>query len=126
VSDLFQLLDKAELINLLEDETQGISSLAKVDKVYLNNPNISYALSENEPEIGNVRETIFFALTSVLYNVYSSKVSDFKINEYTFEVGGKNKKQKQIHGIENAFVVKDDIESGYLNVIPLWEFGLLY
>ena len=126
VSDLFQLLDKAELINLLEDETQGISSLAKVDKVYLNNPNISYALSENEPEIGNVRETIFFALTSVLYNVYSSKVSDFKINKYTFEVGGKNKKQKQIQGIENAFVVKDDIESGYLNVIPLWEFGLLY
>jgi hypothetical protein len=126
VSDLFQLLDKAELINLLEDETQGISSLAKVDKVYLNNPNISYALSENEPEIGNVRETIFFALTSVLYNVYSSKVSDFKINEYTFEVGGKNKKQKQIQGIKNAFVVKDDIESGYLNVIPLWEFGLLY
>jgi hypothetical protein len=36
------------------------------------------------------------------------------------------KKQKQIQGIENAFVVKDDIESGYLNVIPLWEFGLLY
>lgn len=126
VSDLFQLLDKAELINLLEDETQGISSLAKIDKVYLNNPNLSYVLAEVEPEIGNVRETIFYALTSVLFKVSSSKVSDFKINEYTFEVGGKNKKQKQIQGIDNAFVVKDDIESGYLNVIPLWEFGLLY
>lgn len=126
VSDLFQLLDKAELINLLEDETQGISSLAKIDKVYLNNPNLSYALAEVEPEIGNVRETIFYALTSVLFKVSSSKVSDFKISEYTFEVGGKNKKQKQIQGIDNAFVVKDDIESGYLNVIPLWEFGLLY
>ena len=126
VSDLFQLLDKAELINLLEDETQGISSLAKIDKVYLNNPNLSYVLAEVEPEIGNVRETIFYALTSVLFKVSSSKVSDFKIGEYTFEVGGKNKKQKQIQGIDNAFVVKDDIESGYLNVIPLWEFGLLY
>jgi predicted AAA+ superfamily ATPase len=126
VSDLFQLLDKAELINLLEDETQGISSLAKIDKVYLNNPNLSYVLAEVDPEIGNVRETIFYALTSVLFKVSSSKVSDFKIGEYTFEVGGKNKKQKQIQGIDNAFVVKDDIESGYLNVIPLWEFGLLY
>lgn len=126
VSDLFQLLDKAELINLLEDETQGISSLAKIDKVYLNNPNLSYVLAEVEPEIGNVRETIFYALTSVLFKVSSSKVSDFKISEYTFEVGGKNKKQKQIQGIDNAFVVKDDIESGYLNVVPLWEFGLLY
>ena len=46
------------------------------------------------------------------------------ISEYTFEVGGKNKKQKQMQGIDNAFVVKDDIESGYLNVVPLWEFGL--
>ena len=25
-----------------------------------------------------------------------------------------------------AFIVKDDIEYGYLNVIPLWMFGLLY
>lgn len=60
VSDLFQLLDKAELINLLEDETPGISSLAKIDKVYLNNPNLSYVLAEVDPEIGNVRETIHF------------------------------------------------------------------
>ena len=44
----------------------------------------------------------------------------------TFEVGGKNKKQKQIKDLENAFVVKDGIESGYLNVVPLWQFGLEY
>lgn len=41
-------------------------------------------------------------------------------------VGGKNKKQKQIQGVENAYVVKDDIEYGYLNVIPLWTFVFLY
>jgi hypothetical protein len=49
------------------------------------------------------------------------------INEkYTVEVGGKNKKQKQIAGIENALIVKDDIEIGHGNIIPLWMFGLLY
>jgi len=29
-------------------------------------------------------------------------------------------------GLENAFIVKDDIETGYLNTIPLWQFGLTY
>ena len=28
--------------------------------------------------------------------------------------------------IENSYVVKDDIEYAYSNVIPLWAFGLNY
>lgn len=63
---------------------------------------------------------------NALYQVTSSKEADFKIRDYTFEIGGKDKKQKQIQGIENAFVIKDDIEYGHLNVIPLWAFGFLY
>jgi hypothetical protein len=43
-----------------------------------------------------------------------------------FEVGGKNKGLKQIQNAKSGFVVKDDIESGYINVIPLWHFGLMY
>ena len=44
----------------------------------------------------------------------------------TFEVGGKKKKQKQIHDAAQGYVVKDDIETGYGNIIPLWQFGLTY
>ena len=44
----------------------------------------------------------------------------------TFEVGGKNKSQKQVHDVENVYVVKDDIEYGMRNVVPLWAFGFLY
>ena len=33
-------------------------------------------------------------------------------------------KKRQL--IENSYVVKDDIEYAYSNVIPLWEFGLNY
>ena len=44
----------------------------------------------------------------------------------TFEVGGKKKKQNQLQNIENGYVVKDDIETGYGNIIPLWMFGMLY
>ena len=46
--------------------------------------------------------------------------------KYTFEVGGKNKKQVQIQGVADSFIVKDDIEIGVRNVIPLYLFGLLY
>lgn len=56
----------------------------------------------------------------------TSSVSDFQIGKRTFEVGGKNKKQKQLQGVDDGFVVKDDIETGYMNVIPLWQLGLNY
>jgi hypothetical protein len=59
-------------------------------------------------------------------DVISGKKADFIVNGYTFEVGGKKKKQKQIEKDGKSFVVKDDIEFGYLNVIPLWTFGLNY
>ena len=43
-----------------------------------------------------------------------------------FEIGGKNKGLKQIKTAENGFLVKDDIETGFFNTIPLWHFGLMY
>ena len=86
-----------------------------------------YALTKKEKvEIGNVRETFFMNQLRVVDEPVTSPVSDFLVGERTFEVGGRNKKQKQIKDVENAFVVKDDIEYGGLNIIPLWQFGLLY
>jgi len=52
---------------------------------------------------------------------------NFKINKkYSIEVGGKNKGQEQITGIENAYLALDNLEYGYLNKIPVWLFGMLY
>jgi len=83
-------------------------------------------LSEEEVNIGNARETFFFNQLKTYYNVTASKKADFLIEGYTFEIGGKNKQKKQIKGIENAYIVKDNIEIGTDNVIPLWLFGFLY
>jgi hypothetical protein len=59
--------------------------------------------------------------------VQTAAKSDFLIDgAYTFEIGGENKRQKQIAGTQNAFLVKDDIEQGMFNIIPLWHFGLMY
>lgn len=55
-------LEKAGLINLLRSATHGVSALGKPDKVYLNNSNLMHALTEDTPNIGNLRET--FSTTS--------------------------------------------------------------
>lgn len=126
VADLFVWLEKAGMINILRDDTHGIKLIGKVNKIYLNNPNIAYTLSDTLPDIGNIRETIFFTLLRVNHQVTASSISDFKVGKYIFEVGGKNKSNEQIRGIDDAYIVKDDIEYGYKNTVPLWAFGMLY
>lgn len=127
VTDLFIYLEKAQLINILRDSSFGISSLGKIEKIYLNNTNLSYALAGEMIDVGNARETTFISLVNPVYDITSSPNSDFIVDrKHTFEVGGRNKKQKQIQGIKNSFVVKDDIEYGSSNIIPLWSFGFLY
>lgn len=120
------LLERAELITQLRDETGGMRSLGKIEKVYLDNTNLMYALSGNLTDIGTVRETFFMNQVRVVKDVVSSKFSDFVVDDYTFEVGGKNKKRKQIADIPNSYVVKDDIEYFVNQTIPLWMFGLMY
>lgn len=87
----------------------------------------------NEPDFALrieqiVRQTIESDIAQYAVNnkVLSSRVSDFTIGDYTFEVGGKKKGNKQIEDVPNGMVVKDDIEYGALNTIPLWAFGLNY
>lgn len=126
VADFLFYLEKAGIIAQLRGTTEGIRQLGKVEKTYLDNTNLSYALSDSKPEIGNVRETFFLSQMKVNNQVFASGKSDFEIDKYTFEIGGQNKHQKQIQGIDNAYIVKDDIEYGYKNVIPLWHFGFNY
>jgi len=126
LNDYIEYMTRAKLLNALHDTTQGIRGLGKVDKIYLENTNLAYALTPN-PEIGNIRETFFLNQLQVNHQVQSAAKSDFLIDgTYTFEIGGESKKQKQIAGTSNAFVVKDDIEYGMFNIIPLWHFGLMY
>jgi predicted AAA+ superfamily ATPase len=126
LDDYFSHMEKAGLIGQLRNETSGIRGLGKVDKVYLDNTNIIFNLVGEKSNIGNLRETFFFNQMRVKNEVISSNKADFVIEHYTFEIGGKNKQQNQIEKDGKSFVVKDDIEYGYLNVIPLWAFGLNY
>jgi predicted AAA+ superfamily ATPase len=126
LDDYFSYMEKAGLIEQLRDETSGIRGLGKVNKVYLNNTNIVFNLVGEKSNVGNLRETFFFNQMKVKNEVISSKKADFMIEQYYFEIGGKNKQQNQIEKDGKSFVVKDDIEYGYQNVIPLWTFGFNY
>lgn len=126
VQDYLSLLERAQLIGQLRDDTGGIRGLGKVEKVYIDNPSLMRVLSGGKTDVGNMRETFFYNQMRVKNDVISSRQSDFKIEEYTFEVGGRKKGKKQIEDIPDSFIVKDDIEFAQGNVIPLWAFGLNY
>lgn len=126
LDDYFSYMEKAGLIGMLRNETGGIRGLGKVEKVYLDNTNIMHNLGGDSTNNGNIRETFFFNQMRQNNDVVSSAKADFVIKDFTFEVGGKSKQQSQIEKDGKSFIVKDDIEYGYLNVLPLWAFGLNY
>ena len=121
------LLERARLIVQMNKVNKGMGVLTKPEKIYLNNTNLAYALGEDGVNIGSSRETFFVNQLSGIHSVELSEKADFIVDKkYTFEVGGKNKKQVQIQGIPDAYIVKDTIEIGVGNIIPLYLFGLIY
>jgi len=119
-------LEKANIIHLLYSTTKGISLLNKPEKIYLNNPNIGFALSSSS-NTGSLRETFFINQLSLDHEVKFSGVGDFIVDDqFTFEIGGANKSKKQLEGIENGWVVADNMEISVGNKIPLWLFGFVY
>ncbi len=121
------LLEKADLIATLGAKVIGSRIMNKPQKIYLNNPNLMFALAGSSVQTGTIRETFFFNQLNAGHSVSYPKQSDFLVdNQYLFEIGGKNKSKKQLQNLENAFVAADDIETGFANKIPLWLFGFLY
>lgn len=126
IQNYLMYMERAGMIAQLRDAVGGIRGLGKTEKIYLDNTNLIYVLAPKRADIGNVRETFFMNQMRVVDDVMCSPVSDFQVNDMTFEIGGRNKGQKQIASVEKGYIVKDDIETGYANILPLWAFGLLY
>lgn len=122
------LLERAKLVNQLVAKGKGVSTLQKPDKLFLENPNWSYALSQS-PDIGNIRESFLLSqLVNAEFEVSLPKHGDFYISNFDLiiEVGGKSKTGRQIKDTMNYLIAADDIEIGRGKKIPLWLFGFLY
>ncbi len=126
VADYLRYMEEAGMVIQLRTKKAGLRALGKVDKVYLDNPNLLFNLAPENQNKGNVRETFFVNQLKVNHTLTASEIADFTIDGIEFELGGKNKGLKQLRSAEKGFIVKDDIETGYLNTIPLWHFGLMY
>ncbi|QEK52198.1 AAA family ATPase [Pedobacter aquae] len=123
----FHYLDEINLTKNLFRDTKGVSLLQKPSKVYLENTNLSFAISPQNVNKGNLRETFFINQVAFLHELNYTDKGDFKVNnQYTFEIGGRDKGFKQVAGLEGAYIVSDDIEYGFAQKIPLWLFGFLY
>ncbi len=123
----FQYLEESKLIFQVFKKSRGLGNLEKPDKIFLENTNLMYLLGDIETNEGNVRETFAFNQLSHSHEVLFSEKSDFFVDKkFTFEIGGKNKKRKQIQDIPNSYILADDIEFGTDRRIPLWLLGFLY
>lgn len=121
------LLQRADLVLLLHTDTHGISRMNKPEKIYLNNPNMIFALGETQVNTGSLRETVFYNQLQPVHQIRYSGKADFLVDDrFAIEVGGKNNPDDQIRIIQNAYIAADNIEYAEGNKIPLWLFGFLY
>lgn len=122
-----QLLEKSHSVLLLRQKATGIRQMVKPEKIYLQNTNYNFALSDENPDTGNLRETFFFNQLQQNHEVSFTEQTDFCIDgKYYFEIGGKNKTNRQIKELSNSFLALDGLTVGFRNEIPLWLFGFLY
>ncbi|ADU64924.1 AAA ATPase [Desulfurispirillum indicum S5] len=135
MGDYLRYLEQASLLQRVPSATKGTGRIRKPEKIYLYNTNLACAINKT-PHIGTSRETFFVnQIKSSFYNTTSlldtsialSANGDFRIdNQFTIEVGGKNKGYGQIKDIADSYLAVDDMETGFKNTIPLWLFGFLY
>ena len=128
VVEYLKYLGDAKVLNLLYSGTKKVGKLSKPDKVYLENPNIMYALAPTKVEIGTLREVFAVGSLSVSHTVeYGKAQGDFKIDgRYTFEIGGRNKNFTQIAGVKDSYIFADDWDMPDGAKLPLWMLGFLY
>lgn len=124
--DYIEYLEKSGIFNALREKATGDGILQKVEKLYLDNSNIIYALGLDKSDEGTIRETMFLTWMKQKYTVYASKISDFEIDDITFEVGGRKKKGTQLKDAETGYIVKDNIEYAAGKNVPIWMFGFIY
>lgn len=124
---LIDLLDRAKIMRKLLSSTKGIKALQKPEKLLFNDTNIMYALGLGVADKGTMRETFAASQLSVAHGLLIPGNGDLLVDErILFEIGGRRKSFAQIKGLDNSYVLSDEIEIGVGNKIPLWIIGLMY
>jgi len=120
-------LQRAELLHLLYSDYKSVTRMQKPDKVYLQNPNLFYALGQ-QGKIGTIRECFVVNQLCCGHTVeYGRTQGDFIVDgKITVEVGGQDKTFDQIAGVPDSFILADRLEYPVGKKLPLWMAGLIY
>lgn len=130
VTNYLTILQETGLVNLIYPSENANRGLRRPEKIFLNNTNLQYAIEgiiNGKSEIGTIRELFFIqSVVNGSKKIFHSKTGDYVVDDFIFEIGGRNKTHRQIKNQENAFLVKDDILTSRKREIPLMFFGFLY
>lgn len=130
ISNYLNYLQEAGLVRFLYPKTSGKASLRAPNKMYPDNSNLMYAAYvplAHDSALGKVRETfVINQLQNANLKTFYTSRGDVSVNEFTFEVGGPSKKDHQIRGEKNGYILADGILTGSEKHIPLFLMGFLY
>lgn len=129
VDNVLFLLSKIWSVNLIQKWTNLSDKVRKEYKIFLSDTN-KYFVYDKDIDIWIIREAFFVSEIKKIKNIDISLPSkedfliSFKNENFIFEIGGKNKKNKSYQ--KNTFIVKDDIfVSQDKNILPLYLFWFL-
>ncbi len=126
--DYLNRMSQAGLLTLLYSDLMNVKKMQKPDKIFIENPNLLYALSSSSVRTGTARET--FAANQLKYQhqvEFGKHQGDFFVDgSYRFEIGGEDKDYSQIANLSNSYIFADNIDSAIGHKLPLWLLGFLY
>lgn len=130
VANYLDMMRSSSLLRYLLIDKQGHVLIRNAEKIFLDNTNIAYAISDNtgkDVNIGTIRENfVINQLQNAGYKTFYSKQGDVNVDDYTFEIGGANKDASQLQGVDNSFVLRDDVVYKQGRFIPLYAMGFMY
>lgn len=119
VMNYLAYLKQGKLINLLYEGDED--PMKKPTMVYMQNPNLVFSVLQGDVDQSILHKTFFYNQIDYKYTVGATRLGDFIVNNTTiFHFDSKNHSSKQ------GYIVKDMIEVGDANTIPLWLFGFLF
>ena len=125
VKKYLDVMEMADLVIQIRGGS-GMRTMNKPDKLLLSHANLFHCLCAT-PDTGSLRETFVVSHLKYTHQVRYHDQGDFKIDDtWVFEVGGPSKTASQIKNQPNAFLIKDGIEIGEAQEIPLWLIGFIY
>lgn len=129
ISTYLHYLQEAGLVRFLYPNNSGKAQLRNPSKMYPGDSNVMYATYVplvQDKALGKVRETfVINQLQNSNFTTYYSPRGDVHVENYVFEIGGPSKKDTQIKGEKNGFVLTDGILTGSKLNIPLYLIGFL-